>query len=490
MGSLRLTYNSSINDIRELNSSFDVGVLQICYSGANRNKTYFSKETLEKCIPTMYNCPVAANYHREDGSIGGHDVEFISDYDNQFRMVNITQPVGVVPESADVYFKEVVEDDGTVNEYLCASVILWKRQEAYKAIKENGITHESMEVNVLDGAKIDDVYVVNNFEFTAFTLLGDDIEPCFESASLQTYSIGSDFKAEFAEMMSEFKETFNLKATSNEVENKISEKGGCHLEDKNLETFEVTEEVEEVIDPVEEVEEVVDENFALNSGISEGIYTAFDSQKVMTEWGEVNHYCIADFDIEAGMVYAWDVTDWLLYGFGYEMNGDNVVVDFDSKKRMKYTIVEFNEGEDQGSPFASTYSDITESVRKSNESLSELETKYQNASEKIESMSAELDELRQFKANIEADSDKAQREAIFEQFEDLKDVEEFNALIADSSSYDLEALEEKCFAIRGRNIKLNFSAKEVKTPKLPVGQKDRKDEDTPYGGVVERYLKR
>ena len=48
-------------------------------------------------------------------------------------------------------------------------------------------------------------------------------------------------------------------------------------------------------------------------------------------------------------VYCWDRNDWLLYGFGYKLNGDSVVIDFESKKRKKYTIVDFDEGE-QPSP--------------------------------------------------------------------------------------------------------------------------------------------
>lgn len=488
MESLRLTYDSSISDIRELNSSFDTGILQICYAGANRNKTFFSRDTLERCIPTMFNCPVVANYHRESGTLGGHDVEIITDYDNELRMVNITQPVGVIPESANVYFKDVEEEDGSIHQYLCADVILWKRQEAYKVIKENGITEQSMEVNVLDGEKVDDLYVINNFEFTAFALLGD-CEPCFESASLQTFSIGSEFKAEFAEMMEEFKESFSLTTTSEEVDETNSKKGGSCLEDKTLETFEATDEVvEEVAEVVEKVEDTLDESFALNSNLSEAINAAFAGKTISTEWGDMEQYWIVDYDVETEMVYAWDTVDWLLYGFSYAMDGDNVAVDFESKKRMKYVIAEFNEGESQNSPFAYAFEQMTESVKKSNENVSELESKYQDASEQIESLTAELDELRQFKSSVEEESDRIQREELFAQFADLNDVEEFVALVADSSEYDLDTLEERCFAIRGRNMKLNFSNKEAKVPKLPVNHKDEEAEKEPYNGLVKKYL--
>ena len=39
---LNVTYASSITDICEINSSFDRGVLRICYTGENRNKSYIA----------------------------------------------------------------------------------------------------------------------------------------------------------------------------------------------------------------------------------------------------------------------------------------------------------------------------------------------------------------------------------------------------------------------------------------------------------------
>lgn len=136
-----------------------------------------------------------------------HDMELVGTDDGGMRIVNITQPVGVVPESAKYWWEEI-EDDSGLHEYLCVDVLIWKRQEAYKKIKEDGITDESMEISVKEGSMVDGVYVIKRFEFTAFCLLGS-AEPCYESASLEMFSC-NDFKAQLAEMMQEFKETFSL----------------------------------------------------------------------------------------------------------------------------------------------------------------------------------------------------------------------------------------------------------------------------------------
>ena len=52
-------------------------------------------------------------------------------------------------------------------------------------------------------------------------------------------------------------------------------------------------------------------------------------------------------------------------------------------------------------------------------------------------------------------------------------------------SLDLETLEEKCFAIRGRNGTAAKFSHEPKTPKLPVEKHDTEPE--PYGGLFAKY---
>ena len=202
---IKLTYSSSVDNLQDLNSSFDRGVLRVAYAGRNRNGSSISKAAFEDAIRTIYNCPVVCNYNREEDMIGSHDVEIVMQ-DGRPVMVNITQPVGVVPESAN-YWWETREDNGAEHEYLCVDVIIWKRQEAYKKIKENGITDESMEIKVIDGHSEDGWYVIDRFEFLAFCLL-EAAEPCYESASLEMFSADA-FRECYTRMMEEFKACFS-----------------------------------------------------------------------------------------------------------------------------------------------------------------------------------------------------------------------------------------------------------------------------------------
>lgn len=501
-----MTYSSSLSSLCEINSSFDTGVLRIAYTGKNRNGSSISKEVFESCIETMYNCPIVCNYDRETDSIGGHDMELVSNKDGDLKIVNCTMPVGVIPESSKYFWEIVEEDDGTQHEYLCAEVLIWKRQEAYQKIKEDGITKHSMELSIKDGEMKDGIFEIHDFEFTAFCLLGDDHEPCFESSAMGLFTLDS-LKVQMEEMMSELKETYSVISPHSEVEDKYdipTEGGEKVLNEKIALVTEYGYEVESLDFSIEEmtIEELrekfeamktevsadpatdpaIEEKFELNSQICDEIRYAVEIEMIERPWGKMPRYCVFDHDAESMMVYCFDAEDhWKLYGFTFSMNGDNVVIDFDSKKRMKLAIVEFNNGE-QDIPFDKVFEDISAQYTVNNTQWSE---KYQAVSDTIETMNNELGSLRQFKADTEAAAAEVARKEIFAQFEDLEGVEEFEVLRGNCADFDLGALEEKCYAIRGRN---GTSAKFTKKPEAPKLMVDRNEpEDRVYGGLFEKY---
>ena len=490
---MSIVFSSSFDRLTEFNSSFDKGVLRVCYVGKNRNNSFISKETFERCMDSIYNCPIVCRYDRELDEIGAHDVELVRSDDGGLSLVNLTSPVGVIPESARYWWEEIEEDDGAIHEYLCVEALLWKRQEAYEKIKENGITDESMEITIKDGSMEDGVYVIKRFEFTAFCLLGT-AEPCYESASLVMFSQGS-FKAKLDEMMREFKDNCSMKQSSQEVaiqKKNYLEGGDEALDEKKalMAQYGLTEEaldfnladysIEELTAKFEELkknEQKDDEQFR------EELTSALGAVKVDTCFGEISRYWYVDYDSEVMEVYCYDQEDWNLYGFTYSMNGDHVVIDFDSKKRKKFAITDFDEG-DQPAAFAAVYSEISAQYTKNDAQWAE---KYQIASDKIASMESELSSLREFKAGVETEKANEEREEILSRFVDLAGVEAFETLRSNSANYSAEDLEEKCYAIRGRNQAQKFAFQpEQKLPKLPV---EKRGEDTtePYGGVFTEY---
>lgn len=508
---LKLTYSSSVEKLREVNSSFDSGVLKVAYAGKNRNGSSISKDAFERSIHTIYNCPIVCNYNREEDSIGSHDMEAVSK-NGEMQLVNLTQPVGVIPESAN-YWWEIHEDPTGSHEYLCVDALIWKRQEAYQKIKDNVVTDESMEIKVMDGRMNDGVYEIDAFEFLAFCLL-ESAEPCYESASLKMFEV-DEFRAEFTQMMEEFKESFSLVSSPEGVDinqKNHSGKGGEETLDKKTEVlaeFGLTEEqldfdiqemseeelraeLEKRYKRYKEEDPEGKQDFTLSGEqFREELFRALGEEKVTADWGEYNRYSYFDYDAEKSEVYCYDTQDWILYGFAYSVSGDALSVDFASKKRKRISVVDFDGGEAEpasqftleevGKVFAAKKE--AEMTAQFAQEKGELEEKFRVASEKIASQDAELNELRAFKEErIEMDREEREQE-VFAMFPDLDGVEAFTNLKAECGDMTIEELENACYAIRGRTMSVkNFSMQKKKPPRLPV-EKTHGGDDEPYGGL-------
>lgn len=429
-------------------------------------------------------------------------------------------------------------------------VVLWKRQDVYEYIVNDcgGVIPHSMEIDVDAGEMNEETsyFDVNAFQFTALCLLGT-ATPCFEGSKLQVYadSAKDQMKAEFAEMMSELKELYSLDATVSTVaDNKISTEGGeLMTEEKRMlieefgidvDTLDFSVEdltVEELRAKFEEMTSASNESsedastaednsgdaeassedagetsstedndeqngegttFELDSNLYTQIRLALASETVVRPSGwECQLYWMADYDAEKSMVYFESSEDGYLYGAPFTMDGDTVKIDFDAKSRKKYAIVDFEEGS------ADTQTVAFSMIAKADEQIATVVADRDGAAqklsegiEKFEAMQTELAELRNFKHETEVSAATEKAQAVFAQFADLDGNESFEALKTsvseDCMKYDVDTLEEKCFAIRGRmSTKATFSA--AKAPKFSIEKSESEDVAKPYGGIVEEY---
>lgn len=487
---MQLEYSSALIDLVEKNDSFDAASLRIAYTGKNRNRSFISKEAFERAIPSMFGCPVVANYLRDEDEIGSHDGEFVETKDGDINYVNITQPVGFVPPGAQWKW-EIVEDNNQIHQYLVTEVLLWKRQEAYKKIKENGITKQSMEISVTEGQMLDDYYDIQNFKFTAFCLLGT-AEPCFESAALFTFAHKEEMQEELSKMYEEFKlafaadEKFHAKEGDTKNMDKLHELLEQYnvseedltfevegLTDEELEAafadaFEVTPEEPEIPEESEfDVDEEIDtpaDNFELSGQIRESLGRAVSAAEMIeTEWGSYPRYYMVDFDEAAGEVYFQDTTEWNLYGSTYTFNGDNVVVDFENMKRKKYSIVDFDEGEETFSLKECARTVLEAFAKKTGDAYAALESKY-NAIVKAENERLAGELFAGFDAKLGGDP-------------------EFEAMKKSADLFNLEELEEKLYALVGRKqFKLNKTESSQRAPKAPIIPEEKTSKG-PYGDL-------
>lgn len=543
MSDMRFWYPASIAQITEINESFDSCLLYVCYPGKNRNKTIISKASIEKATPTMAYCPIVANYNIEENSIGGHDVEFMEGDDGKLRMVNMTDACGVVPENPEWKWETLIDKNGDEREYLVTPAILWKRTPVYAKLKRDGVSGQSMEIGVKEGKLVDGDFEIDDFYFKAFCLLGEGVEPCFESARIEVFS-QDKLSERFGEMMGELKQAFSsvMAASADDINtpggekvqlkggdvslniDALMEKYGLNAEDINFEMDGKSEEEIETLfaeikqvkyadegseeggeaggsndssdggdgeaggsndgddgdtpddgdaesdAPIEDDDDDLPSeqrrNFQLtNEQLTREICIALGEVTYTDEWGEWGRYGYADRDDEKNEVYAYDYVDWNLYGFTYTMNGDRVVIDFESKKRMRLAYVEFDMGEADFS----------------------YKLMLEGAESRFSKIAGEVKELRKFKNSTEASKYEADVAKVFANFDDLKEDQRFIELMSSYSGMSVQDIEDKCFAIRGRNAQVKFSLDGQRSTRLPVERGMTKDADEPYGGVFLEY---
>lgn len=437
-----LIYSASISNWTELNQSFDKAVIRVAYPGLNRKKFDIPKEAFEASIQSIYNCPIVTNYDRDSDSLGGHDMLLIRKQDGSLDLVNNTSPIGVVPESAKYWWDTVTEENGDVHEYLYVEVLIWKRQEAYKKIKEDGCAAHSMEIRIVDGDTKDGIVHVKKFEFTALCLIG--IEPCYESSEL-TFSM---CKSLFEEMAKDLKESYkNMVTSSNDVDDKHPQKtsyseGGNGALDKEIKKL--AEQYGIDLDKID---------FSLDGMSIDDVKAKFEEMKASADdnTGDTKGKTPSDTDVTASL------------------EGDAAAITLETLTRQN----------------------------------AELSDKLTRANERVTEMSAELEALRTFKAQVDADRAAAEaakveadRAALFQRFDNLSGIEAFENLKKNCTDMSLEDIEDKCFSILGRNaqnVKFSMNESEPKEPKLPVDANKHIDNDTdndPYGGVVEKYRNR
>lgn len=507
---MNIQYSSHLEGIVDLNESFDKGIMRVAYSGLNRNNSFISKKTFENCIKTLQYVPVVANYKVETQKIGSHDSEYQENQDGELQEYVLTMPLGLVPENFKWFWEEVQEKDGKVHEYLCVEVLLWKRQPVYEHIKEVGITDQSMEISVNEGNFTNGYYDITDFTFTALCLL-ESAEPCFESASLHTYT-AIDFKTQYSQMFEEFKLCFtNHSSESDEDINKNNyEKEEKNLDKKleliqsygfkveelgfNYEEFDLdvlTTKLEQFKASKEDITDNSDE-FSLSSQLGEALYEAISTEKIETEYGVYSKYSLVDFDTETTEVYTYDRTDYKLYGFTYSVSGDVVTVDYDSKKKKKFTIVDFVEGEDTKEFSLENYtkeiadSAITVATNIADEKYAKEKTELET---KINEFEESNSSLQEFKTKYEL----AQKEEILnsEKYSVLSENKDFVELKANVEKYSIDEIERECKVIFADHVLLvgEFSLNEdSKANRLNIPM-NQPEENRPYGGHFDKYIK-
>lgn len=235
--------------------------IKVLYLGKNRNGSFIDKNTAIQMANSLRCTPIVAAYNENKEDFGDHG-EVLHIEDGEIKFSCKTVPYGFVAPDAEVWFQKFDDTnefgETTTREYLMTTGYLWTGQypELDKCINEG--QGQSMEIDDVDGHWTKDsndieFFIINDAIFTKLCILGDDVEPCFEGASVTSPEVSEHFSYN-----KEFSHT--LFAMMNELKSALT-KGGS-MPKENVESVEVepTATVEEEAPVVEEFAEDVETN--------------------------------------------------------------------------------------------------------------------------------------------------------------------------------------------------------------------------------------
>lgn len=235
--------------------------IKVCYVGEepNRNGTVITKEVASQMANSLPGSPIVGFYNETSGDFEEHN-RIIDLSNGKFEFKDTTRPYGFVDLNARAWFQKF-EDDGVEHEYLMTEGYIWTGQypEAKRILAKGN--NQSMELENVEGAwtrntKDDyEFFIINEAIISKLCILGEDVEPCFEGASIGKFEFSFD---------EGFVKTYS--AFISEMNSLI--KGGTPVEDKENMVNEEEVKEEELVDeenpeevPAEEAEaEVAEES--------------------------------------------------------------------------------------------------------------------------------------------------------------------------------------------------------------------------------------
>jgi hypothetical protein len=414
--------------LEKYNDVLSKGRCRIFYKYGNRNGTYITDEFSEKLLSTIAYAPVKGIYEYDD----------FTDHGARRSEGRI---YGIVPENPHLQWEEHEDEDGVVRTYACVDVLIFTA--LYKEASDIIGKAQSMELyepslqyhrEIIHGQQ----YIVfDEGCFLGLQVLGKDVEPCFEGAAF----------------------------------------------------FQLQENIEEVVKKIQEIEmtyskggqkEMPQMNFKLS-----------DSQKFDALWSLLNpnyteegnwtiDYAICDVYDEYALAYSYENAQYERIYYTKNDETDRVVlgekvrvyvVDVTEKEKTTldtlrdlnggtYELVNENlehaqENAEKISGFELKIDELENNIASLNTEKSAIQSSYELEHQKVESLTAENEGLKQYKLSIEAE----QKNAVFTEYKDKLSEEILDTYREKAAEYSVADLDkELAYELK----KTNFSFYEKK----------------------------
>lgn len=410
----------------------------LMHTGENLNGSVFTKTAVEKALPTLANTPILAFI--EENSAGDldysdHRMILHRDVDGEYSVKYLGQAVGMIPENNNAQWEKRVADNGEELEYLTVEGLMWtKWNDPIDIIKRKGFTAQSMELSdqYTGHFNKDGLFEFEEFKFFGACLLGDSGLPAMRNSTVEMqFSANSDMRKIIEDKLNEFNTLFSTKQGGNEEVEETKQEFETEVE---------TTETQVEDTQVESTEEVV-ETKVVNEETT--VVEEFTEETQSTETTE-------------------DVKDEETQ----ESDTDEVKKDFETE-----TVEE-------------TQTETTEQVEESvteEPQVNEFEVKFNDLTEKFNTLQSELEDLRNFKRET-------LEKELSAKFEGQLTDEELAQVFEQSKDSTIEDIEKELFALVGKK---NFSAFSAQ-PSTKIALNVKKEVDTtpnsPYGDLFKKHL--
>lgn len=407
--SIKLNTPCEFIDIVPLNPLISKCQIKVCYvdEQPNRNGSVITEEVAREMARSLPGSPIVGRYLEDKKDFEEHSRE-MSIKNGELVFEDITQPYGFVDLGAKVWFQDF-SDDGVTHKYLMTEGYIWtgRYPEAQRIIDKGNNQSMELDQKSLNGTWSTNLnegyefFIINEAVISALCILGEDVEPCFEGASIEKvqFALEDSFKTELFSMMNEIKEFLS--------------KGGKPVEDN-----------EKIIDEVTSVEETE-------------VVTDFAEEVKEEETTEVVEAEAAEEVVAEEAPAAEEVVE----------------TEFTETEEAEEVAAEAP-AEEEAPEATYNLEEIPEFV--------ELTKSFAAAQAQIESLTAELESLREFKCSIE----RTEKQELIEKFYMLSD-EDKKDVVDNIDSYSLSEIEAKlCVACYRSGV--GFGSTETETKKDEV----------------------
>lgn len=516
--------------------------LKVCHIDTNRNGSHISKENMEKAMPTLKYRPILAYIHQlDDGTYDfyAHNMEIVEDENGEEKINYIEKQVGCFTTD-DPYLEYDKDNDKTyVNAY---AVIPEEYTEAANIIRRKNGTKVSCEL-VIDELSYNakEKYLdLTSFYFGGCTLLG-----CDENGNeIGEGMIGSradiadfchkkpvfDYQEKLVEMLDKLNNTlsnFNKNNTEEGVREEMNhfeellEKYGFAVDELDFDYENMSdEELDSAFEDFKCRKKKCEEEDSDVDGSEEG-----NSEESGSEEGTSEEGSSEEENPKDGNDDEEEPEDGADTGDESKKNSENFVKNFKveiSHEDIRYAlynlIAEYEESDNEWYGIYAVYDDYFVmqgwcngkfykqgySIDGENVSLdgerTELFQMLLTESEKLAvdklrgdyaELEAKYNELKTFKDNYDASEIKAKKDSIFadEAYNDIRESDDFKALMNDAENYSVEEIQNKCDLLFAANEKkVKFAANKNKPHSISFNFSKKEDKKaSAYGNLFKNY---